>query len=39
MKRTVIATCEAFALTAAGVLAVAALVITSLIPTGRGTLP
>ena len=39
MKHTVIATYEAFALTAAGVLAVTALVIISLIPTGRGTLP
>ncbi len=37
--KTATAVTEAFALTAAGVLVIAALVISSLIPTGRGTLP
>jgi hypothetical protein len=39
MRHTVIATCEACALAAAGVIAAGVLVITILVPTGRGTLP
>lgn len=39
MKHTLVATAEAFACAAVGVLAAAVIVISCLIRTGRGTLP